>query len=148
MMDGKAADSAAERTRPLRLIWTEYPTFFDLRRAHGTGTLIYVIGETHHCYIGCIGGRYGKQGLKTRYQSQYVDRAKAIFGLDESAGQKSFCAPVDDPTVILQVEALVQQRFIAAHGRENALFQFRPPYPMRALTLDNQGSPPSFLRAA
>ena len=130
----------------MRLTWKEYSTFFDLWSKHGTGCMIYVIGETHHCYIGSIGSRGGKGGLKMRYQQQYLLRAQAMFGFDESAGQKAFCALFDeisDPAVILQVEALVQRQFIQAHGRGKALFR---PLPVKCeLALENRGSPPSFL---
>lgn len=130
----------------MRLTWKKYSTFFALWRKHGTGCMIYVIGETHHCYIGSIGSRGGKGGLKMRYQQQYLHRAQAMFGCDEPAGQKAYCAlfnGTSDPAVILQAEALVQREFIRVHGLEKALF--RPLAVKCDLTLENRGSPPSFL---
>ena len=40
----------------IELEWTKYSNFFELWRAHRHSTkLIYVIGDQHHCYVGCIG---------------------------------------------------------------------------------------------
>ena len=62
-----------------------------------------------------------------RYQWQYLQRSKAIFGLEEGAGQPAFAAALEgtlvEPRDILSAEAYVQHAFIQRRGTENALFE-------------------------
>lgn len=118
-------NSVAEQK--MTLTWEKYPSFFALWRAHRRSTqLVYVIGSEIFCYVGSIGARSGQQGLGMRYQWQYLVRAKAIFGLDESRGQVSFAATFDetvDAQDVLAAEAHVQNCFITIVGPEHALFE-------------------------
>jgi len=113
----------------ITITWKKYKSFFDLCEKHAKDKqLIYVIGEKHHCYIGSIGSRDGKHGLKTRYQPQYLQRARAIFGLDENSAQVAYCGLLssEEPingTAILAIEAIVQKKFIDSFKRERALFK-------------------------
>ena len=117
----------ANQTHIITLSWQRYRTFFDLWHNHRSDTkLVYVIGASHHCYIGSIGSRGGIQGLGTRYQWQYVRRAQAIFGLDESGGQESYAANftrIVGEHDILATEAYIQNKFILSAGTQNALFE-------------------------
>jgi len=135
----------------IKIDWKRFDTFFDLWRAHRDDTqLLYVIGEEHHCYIGSIGSRAGKQGLGNRYQWQYVRGAQAIFGLDEPSGQVAYSGSLSSlspilATHILAMEALVQNVFVLSHGRENALFQ--PEHLIEGYNAIHKGDLPKFLQA-
>ena len=114
----------------ITITWKKYKSFFDLCAKHlDDKQLIYVIGEEHHCYIGSIGSRGGQDGLRTRYQRQYLQRACAIFGLDENSAQVAYCGKLykgDDSinkTDILAMEAIVQHKFIQRYGIRNTLFK-------------------------
>lgn len=143
---------AAFPERQVTLAWRRYETFFDLWRARREDTqLIYVIGPDHHCYIGSIGSRGGKQGLGTRYQWQYVQRARAIFGLDENAGRPAFAAAFSVDTAptgddILAAEAYVQNQFIVNVGPDHALFE--PEDIVEGFVFVNSGDVPPFIHAA
>lgn len=137
----------------LSIEWNRFDNFFSLWRIHRNSTqLLYVIGDNHHCYIGSIGSRDGKQGLGTRYQWQYVNRARAIFGLDESSGQVAFAGTlrkVSGGVVgidILAAEAEVQNAFISAYGPDRALFDPEDLVPGYIFTFC--GDAPSFLRVS
>lgn len=135
---------------PITLEWHRYDNFFCLWRAHGTDRpLIYVIGDEHHCYVGSIGSREGRRGLAMRYQWQYVHRARAIFGLEEAAGQPAYVALFGAQEVtardIVGAEAYVQHSFIARFGIDHALFE--PEDIEEDLTFANVGHPPRFLYA-
>jgi hypothetical protein len=132
------------------LTWQKYSNFFDLWREHKYDTrLIYVIGESKYCYVGSIGSRGGKQGLSTRYQWQYVERSRAIFGIEEEKGQSAFVGLFVNPKEpsgdhIRAVEARIQNCFILRHSEKSALF-----HPLRDsedLLVEHLGSMPSFLR--
>lgn len=85
----------------IEIKWIKYDNFFDLWRRHKDGCkLLYVIGDQHHCYIGSIGGSRGKKGLGNRYQWQYLDRARSIFGQEESAGQVAYVGLFQKPAEI------------------------------------------------
>ena len=112
--------------RVLQLQWEQHPNFFALWRARRAATqLLYVIGVDHHCYVGSIGAREGRQGLAMRYQWQYLQRAKAIFGLDEEAGQPAYSAVLvggsSSARDILAAEAFVQHSLIQARGADSIL---------------------------
>jgi len=135
--------------KEIQVNWKKFENFFELWRTHRHSTkLIYVIGESHHCYIGAIGPDKGKSGLGIRYQKQYIDRSIAIFGLDKDKGQPSYAATFIEaenvlPHEILAIEALVQRAFVEAHGRENALF--KPEHVNGQHVVTHLGHPPPFL---
>jgi len=145
-----AAKESLVEIQEITVEWKKYDNFFSLWNSHRDDTqLIYVIGESHHCYIGSIGPRDGKKGLGTRYQWQYVNRARAIFGLDESSGQVAFAGILKKTSSavqgidILAVEAEVQNAFVLACGPANALFD--PEDLVNGCTITYGGEPPSFL---
>ena len=129
--------------------WTRYPNFFELWHNHRRDTkLLYVIGESHHCYIGSIGSRDGVQGLGTRYQWQYVNRAKSIFGLDEERGQTAFAGVFESPNevtgaLILASEAYIQNCCVTAIGENEILFE--PEDLVENVKVENSGELPSFI---
>lgn len=115
----------------VRIRWTRYEHFFELYNRHkNEPKLIYIIGENHHCYIGSVGSKGGQDGLAQRYQKQYIDRAKAIFGSDAPDNQPAyvghFINPINpDPELIIAVEKTIQYEFINKVGRNKALFTTR-----------------------
>jgi hypothetical protein len=130
--------------------WKRFDNFFALWKLHrGCTQLVYVIGEAHHCYVGSIGSRDGKKGLGTRYQWQYVNRARAIFGLEENQGQVAYAGTLKKPSGsflgmdILAVEADVQNAFVLAYGPENALFD--PEDLAEGYAFTHSGELPGFL---
>jgi hypothetical protein len=139
----------SESTITTEVQWTKYPNFFELWRAHRKSTkLLYVIGEQHHCYIGCIGGKGGQVGLAQRYQWQYVNRARAIFGRDETDGQGAYAGTFRNPDSItperiLAAEAEVQSRCVLALGPDAILFD--PEDAIEGFTVRHAGSSPPFL---
>ena len=128
------------------LRWYKYASFFELWQTHEWDLhLIYIIGERHHCYVGSIGSKDGG-GLHTRYQKQYIDRAKAIFGASEPKRQPAFAAriPKGIPCQkIKDIEATVQHALIRVHGNDAALF--RPIKKFTPVPLHHKGNPPAFL---
>ena len=108
--------------------WEKFDNFFDLWQKHKDSTqLLYVIGDSSSVYIGCIGIKDGKGGLKQRYQWQYVQRSRAIFGKQNSDGQVSYAGTFIKPKkitgkIIGAAESLVQESFISKYGESNALF--------------------------
>jgi hypothetical protein len=131
------------------LTWTGFENFFrlyaDLKRV---SNLIYVIGETHHGYIGSVGCKSGSGGLAVRYEQQYVDRSRAIFGMDTPRDQPAFAgrfkADITDPSTIREVEELVQWTFLHGKARNQAVFSKRPWQPP-TIDVEHFGTPPSFL---
>ena len=113
----------------VKLEWERFDNFFDLWRARSKSIqMIYSIGETAHCYIGCIGINDGKGGLRNRYQWQYVQRSLAIFAKEESEGQVAFAAKFISPDdidrhIIKATEAEVQASYIAHDGLVDPLFE-------------------------
>jgi hypothetical protein len=136
-------------TVPIELDWTKYANFFDLWRNHRRSRkLLYVIGDRHDCYVGSIGSFGGLQGLGTRYQWQYVSRARAIFGLGESHGQVAYAGVFRNPDamseqLILATEADAQSRCILVLGTEAVLFE--PEDIMDGITVHHFGDYPPFL---
>ncbi len=130
--------------------WRRHSDFFKLWSAHGTEPkLVYVIGETHECYIGSVGSRGGKGGLQTRYEKQYLDRACAIFGQRVPRDQPAFAGLFVDPDqvdqrLIIAAEAQVQNAFITRHGKPAALFD--PEHPVGGVEVKHQGEVPAFLK--
>lgn len=134
----------------IEIDWIKYDNFFDLWRAHKDHTqLLYVIGDKHYCYIGSIGGHGGAQGLGTRYQWQYVHRARSIFAAEESAGQVAYSGLFKKPgqinsQLILAAEALTQNRCIEVLGPKAVMFgQNKIP---EGVTVSNIGNMPQFLK--
>lgn len=129
--------------------WIKYKNFFDLWRMHKRDTqLLYVIGDQHHCYVGSIGVRGGLQGLGTRYQWQYVHRARSIFGLEESVGQVAYAGLFVSPSrinsrLILASESFVQHRCIIVLGPQVALFETEEM--VSGVQIISLGHPPAFL---
>ncbi|MGB7931678.1 MAG: hypothetical protein WCH04_05550 [Gammaproteobacteria bacterium] len=129
--------------------WIRYNHFFDLWRAHRRNAqLLYVIGDQHHCYIGSIGSRDGVQGLGTRYQWQYVHRARSIFGAQESAGQVAYAGQFKKPEqingrLILAAEAFTQNCCITVLGPQAVLFDAEKI--VKGVEIVNRGSLPPFL---
>src|SRR5574341_658238 len=123
--------------------WRRYPDFFKLWSAHGTEPkLVYVIGESHECYIGSVGSRGGQGGLRTRYEKQYLDRACAIFGQREPCDQPAFAGLFVDPDQleqrqIIAAEAQVQSAFITRHDKSAALFE--PEHLVEGVEVKHQG---------
>ena len=139
-------------SREITVEWKRFDNFFSLWNSHRDDTqLIYVIGESHHCYIGSIGSRDGKKGLGTRYQWQYVRRARAIFGLEEASGQVAYSGTVKkigglvQGIDILATEAEVQNAFVLACGPANALFD--PEDLLDGYLVAHHGELPLFLSA-
>lgn len=132
----------------MNLEWRRFADFFQLYDVLSEEPrLFYIIGETHHCYIGSVGGREGQGGLAVRYQQQYVDRAKAIFGNDNPDDQPAFASIVTDPQITIPdiepIERQIQEVFLTAHGPEDALFTPRGPVPRYELI--HTGDRPAFL---
>ncbi|HED39446.1 MAG TPA: hypothetical protein ENJ13_03345 [Chromatiales bacterium] len=132
----------------MNLQWQRFADFFQLYEALGNvPRLFYIIGETHHCYIGSVGGREGQGGLAVRYQQQYVDRAIAIFGNDTPNEQPAFASVVTDPQITIPdiepIERQIQEVFLTTQGRENALFTPRGQVPNYELI--HTGDRPAFL---
>ena len=132
--------------------WINYNHFFDLWRAHRRDTqLLYAIGDQHHCYIGSIGSRDGLQGLGTRYQWQYVHRARSIFGAEESDGQVAYVGLFKNPEqidgrLILAAEAFTQKRCITMLGPQAVLFDAEDL--IEGVEVTNSGSMPRYLEQA
>ena len=130
--------------------WKKYNNFFELWRAHKKDNkLLYVIGEQRHCYIGSIGSRNGVRGLGTRYQWQYVHRARSIFGADESAAQVAYAGSFKNPDqitgqLIRAAEASVQRHCITTLGLENVLFA--PEKLIEGVDVTNHGELPFFIQ--
>ncbi len=134
--------------RMIHLIWKRFENFLDLwDELKDIPKLIYVIGETHHCYIGTVGGRKGKDGLRQRYQKQYVDRAVAIYGMDAPEGQPAFAANLNEVATnqIESLERQVQQVFI--DNEEKGHYLFKPRGRIGNFELDHQGNMPKFLQS-
>lgn len=131
------------------LRWHRYENFFELYGALKTQpTLIYVIGETRRCYIGCVGCKKGKRGLASRYARQYLDRALAIFGLEPSHGQPSyaglFVSPsAPSPEFVERIEKNIQKSFVDRHGVANALFTIKGT--VERASIQHDGDRPPFL---
>lgn len=131
----------------IHLLWKRFENFLELyAELLDEPQLIYVIGETHHCYIGTVGGRGGENGLRQRYQQQYIDRAKAIYGMDAPQGQPAFAARLNEVATnqIEPLERLVQQNFIDNVGIEHALFTPRGEAPV--IQVVHEGEMPEFLQ--
>lgn len=130
--------------------WKRYPNFFDLWRAHKEDTkLIYIIGESHHCYIGSIGAKGGVGGIGNRYQWQYLNVSRAIFGRDESEGQFShagkFISPNDiSKKLISTTEKFIQKQLIEVYGHEKVLFE--PPNSVEDIMICHKEDVPEFLK--
>jgi len=109
--------------------WKRYRNFFDLWTARGSEPqLIYAIGECRYCYVGSVGSKGGSGGLRVRYEKQYLDRARAIFGRQTPEDQPAFAGIFDsgahlDSRHIRAAEAQVQQAFVARFGATAALFK-------------------------
>lgn len=134
----------------IKINWVEFDNFFSLWEHHKKSTqLIYVIGESHHCYIGCVGINGGKGGLGQRYQRQYVYRSLAIFATEESKGQKSFAGSFVIPDnitkyIIGAAEALVQESFVNMFSVGDALFS--PETVPSGYKIEHEGKIPIFLK--
>ena len=139
---------------PITVTWSRFGSFFllygELRNAP---QLIYAIGETHHVYIGSVGCKGGQGGLGVRYEPQYIDRAKAIFGADAPSDQPAFAGQFEAAIprgTISDIEKLVQWRFLQwidaqGIGREQALFGKHPAY-APDVDVVFEGELPKFLR--
>lgn len=132
-----------------QLFWYRFAHFFQLYEVLGeVPHLIYVIGEYHHCYIGSVGGQGGEGGLRVRYEPQYVNRAKAIFGQDFPIDQPAFAAITDETEIptdqIVELERQVQQSFLEVVGEDGALFTGHREPP--CITMEHEGDAPDFLR--
>lgn len=132
----------------MRLNWQRFDNFFilyDLLK--NKPRMFYVIGETHHCYIGSVGGRGGNRGLAQRYEKQYIERTKAIFGASAPSNQPAFASIIEDPEIsqddIEPIERQLQNTFISVHGSNNALFT--PRGQASDFQLIHTGDVPSFL---
>jgi hypothetical protein len=131
------------------LNWHRYDNFFDLYDCHSADpVLIYVIGESHHCYIGSVGSKGGTGGLAVRYESQYINRARAIFGRDFPENQPAFAAVFKEPpnpneNDIENAERIVQRVFLERVGQLHALFKLRADIP--EFKIAHEGDKPSFL---
>ena len=132
----------------MNLHWQKFDDFFALYEAlKREPKLIYVIGETHHCYIGSVGGRGGENGLAQRYHPQYVNRSKAIFGSDKPESQPAFATVLSrlevETAEIEPLEREIQAVFIEEHGKDSALFS--PRGVSYSGEIIHSGTPPSFL---
>jgi hypothetical protein len=127
--------------------WERFENFFALyEKLKSVKKLIYVIGETHHVYIGSVGC---KGGLAVRYDKQYVDRTKAIFGSDAPQNQPAFAGTFIDSNRITcenvgDVEKLIQWAFLERGDREQALF--KRPSGRPNIEVEYCGDVPSFLK--
>jgi hypothetical protein len=126
--------------------WERFENFFALyEKLQSVQKLIYVIGETHHVYIGSVGCKEGKRGLAARYEKQYVERSKAIFGSDSPRNQPAFAGTFIDSNGVTcenvgDVEKLIQWTFLQGPNRDQALFK-RP-----SIEVKYSGDVPSFLK--
>ena len=131
--------------------WQRFENFFALyEKRKSIQKLIYVIGETHHVYIGSVGCKGGEGGLAVRYQSQYVERSKAIFGSDNPQDQPAFAGTFVDSNGLTgknveDVEDLVQWTFLHGNNRDQALFSKRPSGRPN-VDVEYRGDVPSFLK--
>lgn len=131
----------------IRLNWKRYENFFDLWAERlDEAKLMYIIGETDHCYIGNVGGKGGMNGLGQRYQKSYVQRARAIYGEKAPRSQPAFAASLEhlSPPEIIPLERQLQEIFIEKIGRSKALFTPRGEVPNYKLV--HSGDVPSFLK--
>lgn len=131
----------------MKVNWERYRDFFDLYAACGDiAQLVYVIGNARNCYIGSVGSRGGQGGLRVRYEPQYINRARAIYGQDRPSGQPAFVGIIDGPCNshdVANLERHVQRAFVAAFGRDNA--EFKPPREDDYGQYAHAGQKPSFL---
>jgi len=117
---------------PIEMNWKRFENFFALyEELQKVPKLIYVIGELHHVYIGSVGCKGGAGGLAVRYEKQYVERSKAIFGSDNPYDQPAFAGTfVDSKGMTCEnvgdIEDLVQWTFLQGKSRDQALFSKRP----------------------
>jgi hypothetical protein len=130
--------------------WERFENFFTLyEKLKSVQKLVYMIGETHHVYIGSVGCKGGEGGLAVRYDRQYVDRTKAIFGSDTPQNQPAFAGTFVDPNCttcenVGDVEKLIQWVFLERRGGKQALF--RSPNGRPNIAVEYCGDAPSFLR--
>jgi len=133
------------------LHWTRFDNFFRCyEEVKGVPKLIYVIGETHHVYIGSVGCKGGSGGLAVRYEAQYVNRSRAIFGLDTPKDQPAFAGRFTHESTtcetVGETEEFVQWIFLNGAYRKHALFTKRP-IARPNLNVNHLGTPPLFLNA-
>ena len=130
--------------------WERFENFFALyEKLKKVPKLIYVIGEMHHVYIGSVGCKEGENGLASRYQKQYVERSKAIFGSDTPQNQPAFAGTFIDSNGITcenvgDVEKLIQWAFLERGDRKQALF--KRPSERPNIDVKYFGDIPSFLK--
>ncbi|OFW28251.1 MAG: hypothetical protein A3J28_09805 [Acidobacteria bacterium RIFCSPLOWO2_12_FULL_60_22] len=130
--------------------WKRYRDFFNLWTSRGSEPqLIHVIGECHHCYVGSVGSKGGSGGLRVRYEKQYLDRARAIFGRQAPDDQPAFAGIFQSGTYldgrhIRAAEAQVQQAFVARFGATAALF--KPEQVSDDIEFRHVGEVPDFLK--
>jgi len=130
--------------------WERFENFFTLyEKLKSVQKLIYVIGETHHVYVGSVGCKGGEGGLAVRYQPQYVERSKAIFGSDSPQEQPAFAGTFTDSNGVTcenveDVEKLIQWAFLERGDRKQALF--KRPNRRPNIKVEYCGDVPSFLR--
>lgn len=139
-----------------KICWKKYDNFFSLWENHNKETtMFYMIGEKHHIYIGAIGINGGKQGLGTRYQKQYLNIAKAIFGKDEIVGQVAYAGTFKKTmkndlhqNIMRQVEAYLQNKCARKYGREKVLFKITKINSQEEINimLNHEGDVPEFLQ--
>ena len=109
--------------------WKRYRDFFDLWTSRGSEPqLIYVIGECRYCYVGSVGSKGGSGGLRARYEKQYLNCARVIFGRQAPDDQPAFAGIFEsgahlDRWHIRAAEAQVQKAFVARFGATAALFK-------------------------
>lgn len=131
----------------MQVRWERYRDFFELYKACGQiARLVYVIGETQHCYVGSVGSRGGRGGLRVRYEPQYINRSRAIYGQDRPSGQPAFVGIIGGrckPRDVADLERHVQRAFVEARGQNNA--QFKPPGTGGRGQYSHVGRKPSFL---
>lgn len=131
--------------------WRKYADFFELyEHEKASAKLVYVIGETHHCYVGSVGSQGGTGGLAVRYEWQYVNRSRAIFGESFPQNQPAFAGSFPDDTELGKdqiegAEADVQKAFLAQYGARQAMFD---PTKIRStgIRVIHQGNAPAFLK--
>jgi hypothetical protein len=130
--------------------WERFESFFALyEKLQSVQKLIYVIGETHHVYIGSVGCKKGKGGLAVRYEKQYVERSKAIFGSDTPQNQPAFAGTFMDSSGITSenvgdIEKVIQWTFLQKRERNQALF--KRPSGRPNIDVKYRGDVPSFLK--
>jgi len=130
--------------------WERFESFFALyEKLQSVQKLIYVIGETHHVYIGSVGCKEGEGGLAVRYQKQYVERSKAIFGSDTPLNQPAFAGTFIDLSGttsenVGDVEKLIQWAFLRGGDRNQAMF--KRPSRRPKVEVEHCGDVPSFLK--